>query len=61
MDKAKPKSPKNTVRCMAIQTDFKGANRFTNTKMLTPRLTYYESGCLKNFLLLFVFFNSSNQ
>ena len=39
MAKAKPKSLKNTVRYMAMQTDDKGANRFTYTKMLAPRLT----------------------
>ena len=34
----KPKK-KNTVTCMATQTDDKGANILNNTKMLTPRLT----------------------
>ena len=33
-----PEGPKNTVRCMAIQTYDKVVNKFT-TKMLAPGLT----------------------
>ena len=32
-------SMKNTLICMATQTDDEGANKLTNTKMLAPRPT----------------------